>query len=71
MSDRFAVHAANTVKQLALPSGPWSYRVFLAEGSAVEFRRRLSPDRPEPFQLTESLSLLSPTALAWRPGYGS
>ncbi len=55
MSGHFAVdnRAVDTVKHLALPSGPWSYRMFLAEGSAVEFRRRLSPDHPEPFQLTE------------------
>jgi hypothetical protein len=55
MSGRFAVDtvAVDTVKHLALPPGPWSYRVFRAEGGAVEFRRRLSPDHPKPFQLTE------------------
>lgn len=50
MSGRFAVDA---LEQFAIPAGPWSYRVFLGEGSAIAFRGRLSPDHAQPFQLTE------------------
>jgi len=50
MSGRFAVDtvAVDTLKHLALPSGPWSYRVFLAEGrrsNSAAACRPITPSR--------------------------
>jgi hypothetical protein len=50
MSGRFAV---NSIKRLDVPAGPWSYRRFFNEQSAIEFWRRLTPNHPKPFRLTE------------------
>jgi len=50
MSDWFVMDSIN---QLDIPAGPWSYRRFLNERSAIEFWRRLAPNHPEPFELAE------------------
>lgn len=56
------------MKRLDLPlaDGPWSWRTFADERAAKEFSRRLSPDQPQPFELTEPHD--APDGNVLRPG---